>query len=131
MSEFLEMVWNTISSNISIANVSAVLTFVAVAANAFAKLKKAKNAAISPDVEKEYEELKKENAEIQDSLDKTKKLLSLMINHSRLSDEAKCKAEDILEGKVVNTVKEVVENVVSDETVKTVVDRLTKELEEE
>lgn len=71
-------------------------------------------------LEKDHEMLKKEHKETQD-------LLMLMIRHSRLSDEAKVKAEDIYDGKEVNT--EVVEvNFESNEPTSTVVEKLTKEL---
>ena len=71
-------------------------------------------------LEKEHEALRQEHKETQD-------LLMLMIRHSRLSDEAKVKAEDIYDGKEVDTtVKEEAEP--ENLPTATVVEKLTKEL---
>lgn len=76
---------------------------------------------------KRFDELEKENAELKEELSKTNNLLLLMIRHSKLSDEAKVKAEDILDGKKVDTTK-IETPIESNESTKTVVEKLSNEL---
>lgn len=71
-------------------------------------------------LEKDHEVLKKEHK-------KTLDLLMLMIRHSRLSDEAKIKGEDIYDGKEVDTTV-VEEDLSVNIPASTVVEKLSSEL---
>ena len=71
-------------------------------------------------LEKDHETLKKEHK-------KTLDLLMLMIRHSRLSDEAKIKGEDIYDGKEVDTTV-VEEDLSVNIPASTVVEKLSSEL---
>jgi very-short-patch-repair endonuclease len=73
------------------------------------------------------ERLSKENEELRRDNRKIKNLLMLMIRHSRLSDEAKVKAEDIDDGKEVDTTA-VAEDFTNDDNATTVVEKLSQEL---
>lgn len=73
------------------------------------------------------ERLSKENEELRRDNRKIKNLLMLMIRHSRLSDEAKVKAEDIDDGKEVDTTV-VAEDFTNDDNATTVVEKLSQEL---
>ena len=73
------------------------------------------------------ERLSKENEELRRDNRKIKNLLMLMIRHSRLSDEAKVKAEDIDDGKEVDTTA-VAEDFTNNDNATTVVEKLYQEL---
>lgn len=107
MEELLLKIGEFFNSEILIANVGVITMAISyVVKGIFDVFKNRKTVKVEVDnketnerlekLEKENELLKKEHKETQD-------LLMLMIRHSRLSDEAKVKAEDIYDGKEVDT----------------------------
>ena len=131
MEDILLKIGEFFHSDLIIANVGmiamAITYLINTAVTAWKNKKTVKIKIDNEETNKRFDELEKENAELKEELYKTNNLLMLMIRHSKLSDEAKVKAEDIYEGKKVDTTK-VETPVESDETSETVVERLSNEL---
>ena len=131
MEELLLKIGEFFNSEILIANVGVIsMTLIYIFKGIFEAFKNRKVVKVEVDnketnerlekLEKENELLKKEHKETQD-------LLMLMIRHSRLSDEAKVKAEDIYDGKEVDTTVELPEPP-ANVPVSTVIEKLESEL---
>lgn len=131
MEELLLKIGEFFNSEILIANVGVITMAISyVVKGIFDVFKNRKTVKVEVDnketnerlekLEKEIELLKKEHKETQD-------LLMLMIRHSRLSDEAKVKAEDIYDGKEVDTTVELPEPP-ANVPVSTVIEKLESEL---
>ena len=131
MEELLIKIGEFFNSEILIANVGVITMAIAyVCKGLFDVLRNRRTVKVEVDNKEtndKLEKLEKENEDLKKDLYKTNCLLMLMIRHSKLSDEAKVKAEDINEGKEVNTVKEEVV-IESNELAKTVVEKLSSEL---
>lgn len=131
MEELLMKIGEFFNSEILIANVGIITMAVSYVVkglfDVFKNRKTVKVEVNNKETNDKLEKLEKENAELKKDLHKTNSLLMLMIRHSKLSDEAKVKAEDIEDGKEVDTVK-VETPIESNETAKTVVEKLSSEL---
>lgn len=131
MEELLMKIGEFFNSEILIANVGIITMAVSYIVkglfDAFKNRRTVKVEVNNKETNDKLEKLEKENAELKKDLHKTNSLLMLMIRHSKLSDEAKVKAEDIEEGKEVDTVK-VETPIESNEPAKTVVEKLSNEL---
>lgn len=131
MEDILLKIGEFFHSDLIIANVGmiamAVTYLINTAVTAWKNKKTVKIKIDNEETNKRFDELEKENAELKEGLTIIGALLMLMIRHSKLSDEAKVKAEDILEGKKVDTTK-VETPIESNEPAKTVVEKLSNEL---
>lgn len=131
MEELLMKIGEFFNSEILIANVGIITMAVSYIVkglfDAFKNRRTVKVEVNNKETNDKLEKLEKENTELKKDLHKTNSLLMLMIRHSKLSDEAKVKAEDIEEGKEVDTIK-VETPIESNEPAKTVVEKLSSEL---
>lgn len=131
MEEMLKQIGEFFHSEILLANIGVIaMAVLYICKGIFEMFKNRKTVKVEVDnkeTNEKLDNLEKQNSELKDELSKTNNLLMLMIRHSKLSDEAKVKAEDIHEGKKVDTTKEEV-IIESNETSKSVVEKLSSEL---
>ena len=131
MEELLLKIGEFFNSEILIANVGViamVITYIGKGIfDAFKNRKVVKVEVDNKETNDKLEKLEKENELLKKEHKETQDLLMLMIRHSRLSDEAKVKAEDIYDGKEVDTTVTEPEEP-SNVSVSTVIEKLTNEL---
>lgn len=131
MEELLLNIGEMFHSELLIANVGVITMAISyVVKGLFDVFKNRKTVKVEVDNKEtndKLERLSKENEELRRDNRKIKNLLMLMIRHSRLSDEAKVKAENIDDGKEVDTTV-VAEDFTNDDNATTVVEKLSQEL---